>query len=56
MGDDWKATAFKPTCVAYFGSHACDLERGHDGPHTCLLGHEERPFTWERGQGSGGDA
>jgi hypothetical protein len=23
------------TCQAFWGSHACDLPRGHDGPHLC---------------------
>lgn len=22
-------------CRVYWGSHACALERGHDGPHLC---------------------
>ena len=22
-------------CRVYWGSHGCDLERGHDGPHEC---------------------
>ena len=22
-------------CQIYWGSHGCDLERGHDGPHEC---------------------
>ena len=24
------------TCRVYWGSHGCELERGHDGPHLCL--------------------
>jgi hypothetical protein len=24
-------------CRVYWGSHGCDLERGHTGEHVCLL-------------------
>lgn len=24
-----------PDCRVYWGSHGCQLERGHDGPHLC---------------------
>ena len=23
------------SCRVYWGTHGCDLERGHDGPHLC---------------------
>jgi hypothetical protein len=25
-------------CRVYYGSHGCDHQRGHDGPHECCMG------------------
>lgn len=27
--------AMAEACRVYWGSHGCELERGHDGPHAC---------------------
>lgn len=28
-------------CRVYWGSHGCELERGHDGPHICECAHDD---------------
>lgn len=28
-------------CRVYWGSHGCDLQRGHDGPHICSCAVED---------------
>jgi hypothetical protein len=28
-------------CCVYWGSHGCNLERGHDGPHLCDCADDE---------------
>lgn len=37
-------------CDVYWGSHGCDLERGHAGDHRCGVGDPEgecsRPYGW----------
>jgi hypothetical protein len=31
-------TEVRQDCRVYWGSHGCDLERGHDGQHVCGCG------------------
>ena len=31
----------KPTCRVYWGSHGCELPRGHEGPHRCVCADDE---------------
>lgn len=30
-------------CRVYWGSHGCDLPRGHDGPHICECADRSEP-------------
>lgn len=37
-------------CRVYFGSHGCDKERGHWGPHVCANDHDPYYPGWNYGQ------